>query len=259
MIAEQKNCGTNWYVCRQNNGDHVRFIAFRARCNSWSCPTCRKIKADKYQKRIKTFFDGRPLWLLTLTYIHDKIPIEAWRSYNEAWNRFKAAARKKVGAFEYVRVLESHNNSDYPHLHIIIDKELPEKWWQLEATKAGFGWQNDIKKITGEGARYYVTKYLIKEWTNEESKKYRTICRLRLISFSSGILSAAPHGGDWTIVARCSTMDSIRQIINDELDFHEPRHARLVSMSSEENYIEDCYILFGDPFVFSTDATPPKK
>ncbi len=232
------SCGNFFISTRQQAGKSHRFMAFRARCKSWDCPVCRKIKAAEYRKRVGRFFDGRQLHLYTFTYYHQQDILSAWSTYNEAWNRFKTAARKKHGTFEYVRVLESHNESPYPHLHIITDIKFTDVWWQKEATKAGFGWQNVRKTVTSEGAKFYISKYLTKEWTNAEGKEYRKRCRCRLISFSSGVLFAKTGGGAWLALARCLDFDAACLTIEAFIDFEIKARTKTTHQDTKEDYYE---------------------
>jgi hypothetical protein len=95
-------------------------------------------------------------------------------------------------------VLESHKQSDYPHLHIICDKHFPSKEFGPAAIHAGFGYQIREKRVDNINAALYIAKYLTKEWTNEKSWDFRKRYRCRLISFSRGLLSPKGRGESWT-------------------------------------------------------------
>src|SRR3972149_120508 len=132
-------CEKFFCAIRQDVTDATRYVSFPMRCKSWDCPTCRKVKAKEYKSRIEEINDGRPLYFLTLTYYHSQSPLVAWRTYNEAWNRFRTHVSKRFGSFDYIRVLESHNDSPYPHLHVIMDKLVPACDLGRMAIAAGFG------------------------------------------------------------------------------------------------------------------------
>lgn len=188
------------YYCAvfKDENDVSRYLSFPMRCKSWDCPTCRSIKADDYRKRMLRVDDGRSLWMYTLTYFHNSGPEEAWKTYNDAWNRLRTHASKKYGTFNYIRVLESHKNSPYPHLHIIADIELKPTWLGPAALAAGFGYQIDTHLITGQGAMDYVRKYLTKKWNNAQGWALRKKYRCRVISFSRGFLSPIPPPTGWS-------------------------------------------------------------
>lgn len=215
-----------------------RYLAFPMRCKSWECPRCRKIKASEYKKRMTAIDDGRPLYLLTLTYYHNQTPLEAWRSYNAAWNRFRTHASKKFGSFDYIRVLESHTNSPYPHLHIIMDLYIPPAELGKMAISAGFGYQISNKKLTSEGAFHYVTKYLTKEWKNKEAWALRKDCRCRIISFSRGLLSPKPSGSGWETLLRGSDFQSCIDHIKIDYEWRTTVKAEVTYEKKEENVYE---------------------
>lgn len=221
-------CSKYHAACYQDNGDFRRYVAFPMRCKSWDCPDCRRVKAKNYRKRISALFDGRKLFFYTLTYYHSMTPEVAWSTYNNAWNRLRTNLRKQYGRFEYVRVLESHNKSPYPHLHIITDRWFPEHKFGYSAIAAGFGYQIAAKPITGNGAAAYITKYLTKEWTNELAWSYRKTYRCRIISFSSGILSPKISSGDWRIITCALGLGSVIESIRADYLWRSDIDARVM-------------------------------
>lgn len=197
------DCG-KWFLGLHEVNQHThRYMVIRTRCKSWDCPFCRQFKAADYLERIKRLFDGRQLFFYTFTYFHSKPPEVVWSEYSTAWNRLRTAAVKRYGSFAYVRVLESHNLSPYPHLHVVTDKQFEVGWLGKELLRAGFGYQCDQKPITSTGAATYVAKYLTKEWSNEEGKKWRKALRLRIISFGGFDSSRANLAKFWSVVTGC--------------------------------------------------------
>lgn len=181
----------------QNGIDTTRYLMFPLRCKSWDCPECRKDKAQSYRERMQKLYDGRGLWFYTLTYYHSVSPAEAWATYNAAWNRLRTNLSKQCGHFNYVRILESHNASPYPHLHIIADVKIKPTMLNKAALAAGFGYQMDCKPVTSQGAMAYIVKYLTKEWTNAEGWSLRKKYRCRVISCSRGLLSPERRSEGW--------------------------------------------------------------
>lgn len=228
---------------KQDVTEATRYVAFPMRCKSWDCPKCRIVKAKEYKKRMTSIDDGRPLYLLTLTYYHNQSPLEAWRTYNDAWNRFRTHASKRYGSFDYIRVLESHTDSPYPHLHIIMDLHIPPSDLGKMAIAAGFGYQISNKKLTSEGAFHYVTKYLTKEWKNKEAWALRKDCRCRIISFSRGLLSPKPRGGGWETVIRGSDLQTCIDHIRLDYEWQPTVKAKIDFERSEGNVYE-CTIIW---------------
>jgi hypothetical protein len=216
----------------------TRYVAFPLACKSWDCPDCRKKKAEGYRDRMQAINDGRKLYMLTLTYFHSMTPDESWSSYNDAWNRLRTNLSKQYGSFDYIRVLESHNNSPYPHLHIIIDKYVKPSILGPAAIAAGFGYQIKCKPITSEGAFHYVKKYLTKEWTNKEAWQYRKKNRCRLISFSRGLLSPIPPGSGWQPLVIGSDLECCIDCIRTDIHWRKHQRGEVTFKQAYDTYYE---------------------
>lgn len=214
--TRESGCQKTYCAVSSREGDTSRYLAFPLRCKSWDCPACRKIKADQYKHRMKLLFDGRKLFFYTLTFEHDIDVAQAWSHVNASWNRLRTVLNRHYGSFDYVRILEAHKKSPYPHLHIISDGNFKPSYFGPAAVSAGFGWQLNKQQVSGAGAADYVTKYLTKEWTNDEAKTYRKQFRCRIISFSRGLLSPAPKSSGWQLLSRTGQLaDCIAHIRTD--------------------------------------------
>jgi len=212
-------CGKYFIALSKRASGVARYMAFPLRCHSWDCPRCRAKKASDYRDRMLRVEAAEQLYMITLTYYHDITPDQAWMTYNAAWNRLRTALKKKFGPFNYVRVLESHKESPYPHLHVICDKSFEPRVFGPLAVGAGFGYQLKISPITGDGAIGYVTKYLTKEWKNVESWELRRKYHCRLISFSSGLLSPARQSAGWRRLFIGTDLQSCVNCINGAREF----------------------------------------
>lgn len=238
-------CSKYYCSCFQDLTDATRYIAFPMRCKSWDCPDCRKIKAIEYTGRMSALQKLPNLYFYTLTYYHSVTPDKAWKDYNVAWNRFRTAAAKKFGSFNYVRVLESHKKSPYPHLHIIADQHFNATWFNREVLNAGFGFQMDAKEITSAGAFHYIKKYLTKEWTNEEAKWLRKKYRCRIITFSRGLLSPIQRGKEWEQLLVGTTLDACIDHIRTDYEWR-PGVRGIVSNEEDRGDSYECTILWSE-------------
>lgn len=236
-------CESSFIAIKQKSHGKVEYRVFPTRCNKWDCKVCAKVKAKKYRDRMRPLFDGRKLWMYTLTYYHNREPSEVWREYSVAWNRFRTAAAKRYGSFAYCRVLEHHNLSPYPHLHIIADKEFKAVWMAAELKTAGFGYQAVCKPITSEGAIGYVTKYLSKPWTSENCKRYRRQYRLRIVSFGGGACRRGDIASDWEIVARNISCDNVNHSVCVDRDWTYDRTIKLVDRQVFDAFVKELYVL----------------
>ena len=239
-------CEKYYASIKQEVTEATRYIVFPMRCKSWDCPTCRKVKAKDYKARLNVLNDGRRLWFLTLTYFHSTSPEESWKNYNVAWNRFRTHLVKRIGSVNYVRILESHKNTPYPHLHIILDKNIRPTLLGRMAVAAGFGYQIKNKPITTEGAFHYVTKYLTKEWTNEEAWKHRKTYRCRIISCSRGLLSPVKNSSGWEIIVRGGDRADCIESVECDYRWRTDRHPSV-------SYAKDDHVVFEVTINWSTN------
>ena len=218
-MSREDLCGHFFSPIKRSRGQYTEYAIVPVRCGSWECPTCRRIKSEQYRDRIKALFDGRKLWFVTLTYYHDRSPDDAWRTYNAAWNRLRTNLSKRYGKFSFVRVLESHKSSPYPHLHCIIDRDVPPTVFGPACKAAGFGYQIEIKPVTTSYARYYVTKYLQKEWTNETSLAIIRKRHCRRISFSRDIFKREGRTAGWTALSQPCPRDVADGIVETDIEW----------------------------------------
>lgn len=200
-------CGQYFCAMKNESSDFARYLAFPLRCKTWECPTCRRIKADEYRDRAMKLQMLPQLYMLTLTYFRGMSLEDAWRTYNDSWNRLRTALVKRYGHFNFIRVLEHHKNKPYPHLHIIVDVYFEPHWFGPEVVRAGFGYQMDMHPITGDGAIGYVLKYLSKGFTSDQAIALRRAYRCRIISFSRGLLSPAKRSDGWNLLVLGSGFD----------------------------------------------------
>jgi hypothetical protein len=193
-------CERYFLGIKHENGDTIRYKTFPVKCNSWDCPVCARVKADRYKLRMRPLFESHQLYLYTFTFYHSLPAVETWKQVSKRWNRFRTAASKKFGRFSYARVLEHHHASPYPHIHVLADINIPAVWFARELKTAGFGYQADVRPITTLEAGTYVTKYLTKPWVDERCKTIRKTLRLRIITFGGDACMRKLTGTPWEIV-----------------------------------------------------------
>ena len=224
------------------NGDTVRYKTFPVKCNSWDCPVCSRVKADKYKLRMQPLFESHQLFLYTFTFYHSLSPLETWKAVPKAWNRFRTAATKKFGSFSYARVLEHHHNSPYPHLHVLADVNIPAVWFAKELKTAGFGYQANVKQVTSADAGTYVTKYLTKPWVDEQCKTIRKNLKLRIISFGGGACIRRLSGTPWDIVYKSLLCKDVTDQIEIDREWMYGKDGILTYEKTFESYREVSYV-----------------
>jgi hypothetical protein len=162
-------------------------LAFkRLRCNSWHCPYCRRKKAKRFSLATDALFGNQKLRLLTLTVGREENLWTAWRTISKKWNHFRTTLTRQVGRFSFVKVLEPQPGSGFPHLHILVNRFIPQKAIAHAISVSGLGKIFKIQLIQGEGAKHYVKKYLKKDWTHGEALDISVRLGSRRISGSRG-------------------------------------------------------------------------
>ena len=193
-------CGTQFITLRKSEQDTNTIQTFPARCKRWRCPKCRAKKEKRYRKAIQEGFHNEQLYFYTFTFFHSKAPVDGWRDAAKAWNKLNVYIHQQLGRYKYVRVLESHLSSCYPHYHLLINTLIPATWLGPHLLKAGFGYQASIKRVNGQGAGNYVAKYLNKDWPRGDAALIREQLHLRIVSFSRGFSVGLFNRGPWSFV-----------------------------------------------------------
>ena len=166
--------------------DHIKVMALNLRCGRWDCPECAERKAKDIRDRLSAFMAKSKTFMYTLTFKQARAPEETWRNMPKVWNLFRTRIAQKYGKFDYIRIVETHKNTPYPHLHVVANINIPESVFGQIAVESGFGWQL-YKSPCDEEAAYYVSKYLTKAWANEDSAFLRKKLRIRIVSWSRGL------------------------------------------------------------------------
>jgi hypothetical protein len=213
------NCGTSYASLWCLEDGCTRYMIMPMHCGSWDCPVCRRRKTRLYRSLIDSVFADRQCYFWTMTYYHDHDEEFAWRNYNAAWNHLATLIRQRYGAFAFVRVLECHKTSNYPHLHVITDKYVPSDEFGRLATLAGFGWQLSWKRLDNTTAAAYVSKYLAKPWPREDSIGYRRTLRLRVVTMSRGLVRRPVKPKKWFPLVRYGNVAECKVAVETALMF----------------------------------------
>lgn len=177
-------CGTRFITMHKDENGKRFYRSFPLRCKSWNCPTCADNKSLLYGRFIAQWFVNKQLYFYTLTFAHSTDSLTAWKAAATAWNALNIQLHKKYGRFSYVKILESHINSNYPHYHILIDRLFSARTFGKMALAAGFGYQIRIQRVSSNGVNGYIRKYLGKAWPREDARQIRTTLHLRVFTRS---------------------------------------------------------------------------
>lgn len=151
---------------RSEDGDTADF-----RCGQWACYCCGYHMRQNLVEEIQRVTAERPeiRRMLTLTLDPAKAPDNddaKHRYLTERWNALRTELNDRYGDISYIWVREDGEKSDspHPHMHILIDRYIPQDWLSRRFAALGGGEVVDIRYLDRvEKAAHYVGKYLTKE------------------------------------------------------------------------------------------------
>jgi hypothetical protein len=154
----------------------------RLNCGSWGCSYCAPRKARTARVAIRTAAEGLGLrYFLTLTLDPFKIPQKKLQiAYlRKCFNKFREYMRRRYGiAPKFICVVE-FTQKGIPHLHILLDRFVPQKWISTVWSLLGGGSIVFIKQVTVQNVAKYHSKYLTKELLLSAPKGTRRITTAR--------------------------------------------------------------------------------
>jgi hypothetical protein len=198
-------CGVGFQVLKSKDVLNESVAAFIQRCKSWDCAVCRRVKASKLESFMQRNLVGINLYAFTFTFYHREPVGVAWQNVGRRWNALLTRIRAHNKGIGYVRVLEPHKESPYPHLHVIFDRYVDCSKMAVWLKNSGFGWNMLSTPISSENFQRYMTKYLTKEWPDESTSSLRRASRCRVVSASRRFGAIFARPAQWTKVVRnCS-------------------------------------------------------
>lgn len=144
------------------------------RCNSWDCYCCGHRMQFNLAEELDRLVQERPELrrLMTLTLDPEKAPRrqEDQHQYlTERFNAFRTELKDRYENLSYVWIREE-GESNNPHLHLLVDRYLPQSELSTIASRVGLGHVVDIRRVNARNAAKYVTKYLTKGAMSELPK-----------------------------------------------------------------------------------------
>lgn len=195
-----ENCGKGFIAIKREKDGKALLQAFPARCKSWNCPRCADKKSREYGRRIDASFKNVQLYFYTFTFRHGRSSREVWAEASGAWNLLLTKIHKRYGGFRYVKILECHTQSNYPHYHVLSTRLVSARWLGHALIASGFGYQCRISRVNSQGVSGYLRKYLGKSWPRADAQQIRTGLGLRVVTFSRDAGICAVHNGGWSYV-----------------------------------------------------------
>jgi len=136
------------------------------RCDSWDCYCCSHRMRMNLIEELERLVEERPELrrFLTLTLDPDKAPATTEEQHQYLTDRFNALRTElndRYDGLSYVWVREEGEN-DNPHLHLIVDRYLPQDELSAISKRVGLGEVVDIRRVNARNMAKYLTKYLTK-------------------------------------------------------------------------------------------------
>lgn len=173
-----------------DDGETVPF-----RCNSWDCYCCAHRMRMNLIEELDRLVEERPEMrrLLTLTVSPDRGPSETEAQHEYITDRFNALRTElndRYGDLSYVWIRHEGDENGRPHLHLLVDRYLPQSELSELSARVGLGEIVDIRRVNARNAAKYLTSYLGKGTLANLPKG------LRRYGSSQDISLAVRGGGD---------------------------------------------------------------
>lgn len=135
------------------------------RCKSWDCYCCAHWMRMNLVEELDRLVEERPELrrFLTLTVDPSAVPEqkEQHRYLTERFNALRTELNDRYDGLSYVWVREE-GEAGNPHLHLIVDRYLPQAELSALAERVGLGEVVDIRRVNARNMAKYLTKYLTK-------------------------------------------------------------------------------------------------
>jgi hypothetical protein len=154
--------------CRQDLA-HLRYKSESGeeapyRCGSWDCECCGHRLRMSLIEEIERITEERPEMrrFLSLT-VDRRAPAskeEKHEYITERWNALRTELRDRYEDLSYLWVRHEGDERDRPHLHLLVDRYLPQSELSQLAQRVGLGQVVDIRRVDARNAAHYISAYL---------------------------------------------------------------------------------------------------
>lgn len=203
-------CGS-WTVVGDINQNGKSFIHIaRLGCKRWRCYRCGPKRARQLRKAIIDKAEELKLQrFLTLTLDPSQCSVEQSVEYiRETWNKLRTYLRRRYNQpITFISIIELQK-SGYAHLHVLVDRYIPQKWIKSAWQRVGGGKFVNIKFVDVHRVAAYLSKYLTKDLFLNQFKP-----GTRRFTTSRGInLFIKPKKGTWQLIK--NSIENIKPAIN---------------------------------------------
>lgn len=134
------------------------------RCGSWDCECCGHRLRMGLIEELERITKERPELrrFLTLT-VDRRAPAtreEQHEYITDRWNALRTELRDRYPNLSYLWVRHEGDERDRPHLHLLVDRYLPQSQLSQLAERVGLGKVVDIRRVNARNAAHYLSAYL---------------------------------------------------------------------------------------------------
>lgn len=134
------------------------------RCGSWDCECCGHRLRMGLIEELERIAEERPEMrrFLTLT-VDRQAPAtreEQHEYITDRWNALRTELRDRYDGLSYLWVRHEGDDRDRPHLHLLVDRYLPQAELSELADRVGLGRVVDIRRVDARNAAHYLSAYL---------------------------------------------------------------------------------------------------
>ena len=115
-------------------------------------------------EEIERITEERPVMrrFLTLT-VDASAPVGRERQHEhitDRWNALRTELRDRYPGLSFLWVRHEGDERDRPHLHLLVDRYLPQSELSMLSERVGLGEVVDIRRVDARNAAHYISAYL---------------------------------------------------------------------------------------------------
>lgn len=198
---DRPDCREDLQHLRYENTETGDTAAYR--CGSWDCECCGHRLRMSLIEEIERITEERPEMrrFLTLT-VDERGPDtkeEQHEHITDRWNALRTELRDRYEDLSFLWVRHEGDERDRPHLHLLVDRFLPQSELSQLARRVGLGQVVDIRRVDARNAAHYISAYLGRgalSFLPDGSRRYGSSADVDLDPRNSG-----ESNDDWRLAA----------------------------------------------------------
>ena len=160
--GERPDCRQDLQHLRYQNEETGETAPYR--CGSWDCECCGHRLRMSLIEEIERITEERPEMrrFLTLT-VDASAPASRASQHEYITDRFNALRTELNDRYDdlsYLWVRHEGDERDRPHLHLLVDRFLPQSELSMLSKRVGLGEVVDIRRVDARNAAHYISAYL---------------------------------------------------------------------------------------------------